>query len=70
MTVDTVSSIYVIHTNSFARLKNIELEWTSVKGYPFNSKKPVITVNMYNLRSRPLLELKDDSSDFNSTTSM
>ena len=41
MTIDTGSSINVIHKNTFAKLRNIELKQTSVKAYPFNSDKPV-----------------------------
>ena len=41
MTIDTGSSINVIDKNTFAKLRNIELNQTSVKAYPFNSDKPV-----------------------------
>jgi hypothetical protein len=41
MTIDTGSSINVIHKNTFAKLRNIELKQTSVKAYSFNSDKPV-----------------------------
>ena len=41
MTIDTGSSINIIDKKTFRKFRNTELEPTSVKAYPFNSKTPV-----------------------------